>query len=440
MNERHVPYDLAAERAVLGAVLLERDAILVVSDQIQPADFYLEKHGQVYEAMLSCLARRVPPDMATVASELRCHERLDRVGGLSFLGEIATEVPTAVHVEYYAQVVVRTATMRRLIEAGGRITALGYDERDELDTTLDRAEQTLFAVSQRQRGADFVPMSTVVQQFFDAAQSDADVQVVPTGLIDLDRRLNGGLRPGQLALLAARPGMGKSGMAMSIAYHLGVRQRRSVGVVSLEMSRTEVLQRLLSIHTGVDTRLVEEQTRRGASAMIDALGVIADAPIAIEDSAMLTVMDVRSKARRLATVRPLDLLIVDYLQLLIGDTPHTSRVDEVSRISRQLKLLARELHCPILALSQLSREIEKRASKVPQLSDLRDSGSLEQDADIVLFISREESEKALSDQRGIAEIHVAKQRNGPLGKVGVSFDAVTTRFANVETRREGALR
>ncbi len=440
MSEHCVPFDLTAERSVLGAILLDRDAILAVSDQLQSEDFYLEKHAQVYEAMLACLARRVPPDFSTVASELRRQEWLDLVGGMSFLGELVTEVPTAVHVEYYAHTVVRTATLRRLIEAGGKITVLGYDEHDELETTLDRAEQTLFAVSQRQRGVDFVPMSTVVQQFFDAAQTDTDAQVVPTGLIDLDRRLNGGLRPGQLALLAARPGLGKSGMAMSIAYTLGVMQRRSVGVVSLEMSRTELLQRMLAIHTGVDTRFVDERVRRGDPAMIDALGVISEASVAIEDSAMLTVMDVRSKARRLATVRPLDLLIVDYLQLLIGDTSRTSRVDEVSRISRQLKLLARELQCPILALSQLSREVEKRASKVPQLSDLRDSGSLEQDADIVMFIYREESEKALSDQRGIAEIHVAKQRNGPLGKVGVHFNAVTTRFTNLSTRQDGPLR
>jgi replicative DNA helicase len=430
MSEYSVPYDLTAERSVLGAILLERDAILTISDQLQPADFYLENHAQIYAAMLACLACRVPPDLATVAGELRRQEWLDLVGGLSFLGELAAEVPTSVHVEYYAQAVVRTATLRRLIEAGGKITALGYDERGELEHALDRAEQTLFAVSQRQRGADFVPLSMVVQQFFDAVQADLEERVVPTGLLDLDRRLNGGLRPGQLALLAARPGLGKSGLAMSIAYHVGVRQRRSVGVVSLEMGRAELLQRLLAMHTGVDTRRVEGLTRRGDPAMLDALGVIAAAPIAIEDSAMLTVMDVRSKARRLAAVRPLDLLIVDYLQLLIGDTPSHSRVDEVSRISRQLKLLARELQCPILALSQLSREVEKRQSKVPQLSDLRDSGSLEQDADIVIFISREDVANETTPE-GVADLHVAKQRNGPLGVVGVRFDAPTTRFTNL---------
>jgi replicative DNA helicase len=381
-----VPYDLTAERAVLGAILLERDAILAVSDTLQPVDFYLEKHALIFQAMLACLARRVPPDLATVASELRRQEQLDLVGGLAALGELATEVPTAVHVAYYAETVTRTATLRRLITSGGQITALGYAEHQELAQTLDQAEQTLFAVTQRQRGADFVPLSTVVQAYFERVERDEDEQVVPTGLYDLDAKLNGGLRPGQLALLAARPGLGKSGLAMSIAYHLGVGQHRSVGVVSLEMSRDELLQRLIAMHTGMDTRQVEGRARRGDPRVLDAFGVLAEAPIAIEDSAMLTVMDVRSKARRLATVRPLELLIVDYLQLLIGETGSANRVDEVSRISRQLKLLARELGCPILALSQLSRAVEQRASKVPQLSDLRDSGSLEQDADVVLFI------------------------------------------------------
>jgi replicative DNA helicase len=436
-----LPHDLTAERSVLGAILLEREAILAISDQLRAEDFYLERHALVYAAMLACLAQRVPPDLATVASALRRQEQLELVGGLTFLGELAAEVPTAVHVEYYAQTVAHAATLRRLIEAGGKITAMGYDERGELEITLDRAEQTLFAVSQRQRGADFVPLSAVVQQFFDASQADVEERVAPTGLLDLDRRLNGGLRPGQLALLAARPGLGKSGLALSIAYHLGVRQRRSVGVVSLEMGRAELLQRLVAMHTGVDTRLVEGLTRRGDRAMIDALGAIAEAPIAIEDSAMLTVMDVRAKARRLAALRPLELLIVDYLQLLIGDTPSRSRVDEVSRISRQLKLLARELGCPILALSQLSRAVEQRQSKVPQLSDLRDSGSLEQDADIVLFISREEAEGG-GPVAGpeVAEIHVAKQRSGPLGVVGVHFDAPTTRFVNLDTWRGEELR
>ena len=431
MTERSIPFDVQAERAVLGAILLERDAILAVSDTLQPDDFYLEKHALIYQAMLACLAQRVPPDFATVADALRRREQLALVGGIAILGDLLAEVPTAVHIAYYAATVTRTATLRRLIQAGGTISALGYDEQPELDVTLDQAEQTLFAVSQRQRGADFVPASTVAQHYFDDIQRDEAEQVTPTGLCDLDRQLNGGMRPGQLVMLAARPGMGKTGLALGITHHLAVRQRRSVGVVSLEMRRTELFQRLLAIHTGVDTRQVDAQVRQGNPQLMDALGILAAAPFALEDSAMLSVMDVRSKARRLAAVRPLDLLIVDYLQLLIGDTAAINRVDEVSRISRQLKLLARELQCPILALSQLSREVEKRASKVPQLSDLRDSGSLEQDADIVIFIYREDATDPKASRAGEAELHIAKQRNGPLGKVPVRFDAPTIRFTNL---------
>jgi replicative DNA helicase len=425
-----------AERAVLGAVLLERDAILAISDTLEADDFYLEKHALIYAAMLACLAQRVPPDLATVAAALRRCEQLDLVGGLALLGELLADVPTAVHVTYYAEIVARAATLRRLIEAGGQITALGYDEQPTLDVTLDQAEQTLFAVSQRQRGADFVPVSAAVQRYFEASQRDEEERVTPTGISDLDYYLNGGFRPGQLVLLAARPGVGKTGLALSITHHLAVRKGRSVGIVSLEMSEGELIQRLLAIHTGVDTRRVEAQVRRGDPQLIDALGVLADAPIAIEDSAMLSVMDVRSKARRLATVRPLDLLIVDYLQLLIGDTNAANRVDEVSRISRQLKLLARELQCPILALSQLSRAVEQRATKLPQLSDLRDSGSLEQDADTVIFIYRDAADKdGATPTSGEVDLHLAKQRSGPLGVVPVVFDAPTTRFASRERYR-----
>ena len=433
---RSVPADVQTERAVLGAVLLDRDAILAISDTLQADDFYLEKHALIYTAMLACLAQRVPPDLATVAAELRRCEQLDLVGGITLLGELLAEVPTAVHVTYYAETVVRAATLRRLIEAGGTIVALGYDEQPALDVTLDRAEQTLFAVSQRQRGADFVPASTAVQRYFEASQSDEEERVTPTGLSDLDRRLNGGMRPGQLVLLAARPGMGKTGLALSMTHHLAVQKGRSVGIVSLEMNQGELIQRLLAIHAGVDTRQVEAHLRRGDPQIMEAMGVLAAAPFAIEDSAMLSVMDVRSKARRLATVRPLDLLIVDYLQLLIGDTTGANRVDEVSRISRQLKLLARELGCPILALSQLSRAVEQRATKMPQLSDLRDSGSLEQDADTVIFIYRETADKdGAPPTSGAVELHLAKQRSGPVGVVPVIFDAPTTRFVSRERYR-----
>ncbi len=435
MIDRSVPADIQAERDVLGSILLEREAILAVSDTIHADDFYLEKHALIFQAMLACFAERVPPDISTVSTQLRRQAQLDLVGGMAFLGELLASVPTAVHVVYYAQAVAATALRRRLIQAGGTIVALGYDEEPTVDMTLDLAEQTLFAVSQQKRGADFVPLSTVASAFFDALQQNDEARLSPTGIVDLDRRLGGGLCPGQLALLAARPSMGKTGMALSIAYAMG-RHGQHVGVVSLEMSRDELFARLIAMHTGLSTQDVVPLGKRGDDRIVEALGTLAAWPIAIEDRAGMTVMDVRSKARRLATIRPLDLLIVDYLQLLDGgDSREQNRNEEVSHISRQLKLLARELQCPVLALSQLSRAVEQRASKIPQLSDLRDSGSLEQDADIVLFIYRADAYAESGTARtGIAEIVVAKQRNGPVGTVPVRFDATTTQFQNLSSR------
>jgi replicative DNA helicase len=435
MDGRTVPYDLSAERAVLGAILLDREAILAVRDTLPAADFYLERHAQIYAAMLDTLSAQVPPDLTTVADVLRRREQLEPIGGLAALGDLLAEVPTAVHIEYYAEVVTRTATLRRLIEAGGQISALGYDERDDLATTLDAAEQTLFRVTQRPGGAGFVPVGQVMGLLLADAETD-NTGVVPTGLYELDARLDGGLHPGNLVLLAARPGLGKTGLALSIAHELGVRRGLGVGVVSLEMSQRELGYRLLAIHTGVDTRQVRGLIRGGDSRMIDAMGVIDAAPIALDDAAGQTVLDVRAKARRLAAAGGLDLLIIDYLQLLLSDAPGQSRVDEVSRVSRQLKLLAKELHCPILALSQLSRALMQRASKVPQLSDLRDSGALEQDADVVLFIHRDEAYDPQMVQQGVAELHIAKNRHGPTGTVAVLFDGPTTRFASLERRRQ----
>ena len=431
MHDRTVPYDLDAERATLGALLLERDAVLAVSDTLYPDDFYLEKHALIYQAILDCLAERVPPDLATVAAVLRRHDQLTTVGGLSFLSELIMAVPTAVHIDYYAANVVRAATLRRLIASGSQIALLGYREQQDLDETLDAAEQELFRVTQRRRGADFVPLREVVQTYFERTQRNEEEVVVPTGISGLDAKLNGGLRAGQLLILAARPGMGKTGMALSMAYHVGVVTRQQVGVVSLEMNRDELLQRLVAIHTGIDSREVGRRARQGDVRVLDAFGLLSGAPIAVEDQAVQSVADVRSKARRLALEGGLGLLIVDYLQLLIGGGSGQSRVDAVSMISRQLKLLAREVGCPVVALSQLSRAVEQRASKVPQLSDLRESGSLEQDADVVVFIYREEGQEG--GGKGV-ELHIAKQRNGPVGVVAVGFEPTTTRFSSVQPR------
>ncbi|GAB4443932.1 MAG: hypothetical protein OHK0015_44710 [Chloroflexi bacterium OHK40] len=378
--ERSVPFDVQAERATLGSILLDRDAIVAVAAWLPPDYFYLEKHALIYEAMLACYNRREPPDLATVSAELRRQERLDQVGGLAFLGELAAEVPTAVHVEYYARSVERTAVLRRLIEAGGKISAMGYDQSQDLEATLDKAEAELFAVSQRRSTQDFVPIGQIVNQLFTQIESlqerRGEVAGVATGYTDLDE-LTGGLQPSDLIILAARPSVGKTSLALSLAYNVAFLSNATVGIFSLEMSRDQLVQRILAMHTGIDMQRLRTGNLRGdeLNLAFEGMGVLSELPIYIEDTPGLSITEVRAKARRLAAEAGVDLLMIDYLQLMSGRRSD-NRVQEVSEISRGLKALARELNVPIIALSQLSRAVEGRQSHVPMLSDLRESGCL----------------------------------------------------------------
>lgn len=433
---RPLPADINAERMTLGAILLERDAIIAVAPWLAAECFYLEKHAWVYEAMLACYNRRVPPDLSTVADELRRRERLDLVGGIAFLGELSAEVPSAVHVDYYARIVERTAMLRRLIEAGGKISALGYDERTDLETTLGRAEAELYAIAQRRSEQDFVHIGEIADTLFNqirtAQERDDDVSGVPSGYDEIDE-ITGGLQPSDLIILAARPSVGKTALALSLAYNTLFQAGASVGIFSLEMSREQLVQRLLAMHTGIDTKRLRTGSLREAELVqvMEGLARLSELPLYIEDTPGLSISEVRAKARRLHAQAGLDLLLVDYLQLMQGPRAE-NRVQEVSEIARGLKNLARELDIPVLALSQLSRAVEGRSSRVPLLSDLRESGELEQAADIVMFIYREELYDRETDKPGIAEIHIAKHRNGPLGVVPLRFDANTTRFRNLE--------
>jgi replicative DNA helicase len=441
-GERAVPFDLAAERATLGALLLEREAIVAVAPILGPDHFYLQKHAYIYEAMLACYHRREPPDLATVGAELRRQERLDLVGGLAFLGELAAEVPTAVHVEYYARAVEQTSVRRRLIEAGGRIAAIGYDERLEVDEALGQAEGEVLAIATRPAGQNFVHIAQLADDLFAqitrAQDAAGDLSGLTTGIPDLDE-LTGGLQRSDLIIVAARPGVGKSSLAMTLALNAAVEADASVGVFSLEMSRDQLMQRMVAMRTGINAKRLRAGQLRADELprVMDTLGYLSERAIYIEDTPAITITDLRNRARRLHALSGLDLVVVDYLQL-VRATRAEGRVQEVGEIARGLKHLARELDVPVIALSQLSRAVEGRASHVPMLSDLRESGEIEQAADIVMFIYREELYDRATEQRGLAELHIAKHRNGPLGVVPLAFDSSTTRFSPASAYRAPA--
>ncbi len=378
--ERTIPYNLDAERSVLGAILIHRDAIISVAPWLRPDDFYREAHAWIYEAQLSCYERREPPDLVTVAAELERQGRLEAVGGLVYLTSLADSVPTAVHVEYYGRIVERCAVLRRLITAGGQIAAIGYESPDDVEDALSRAEEVVFAVSQRRVTRDFVPIKEVTSEYFDRLSrlraSHSEVIGVPTGLRDLDILL-GGLQHSDLIILAARPSAGKTSLALTVAYNAAVYHGVPVGIFSLEMSREQLVQRFLAMDTGIDS----QRLRRGLlndeefQEVSEAMGGLADAPIFVDDTPAISITELRSKARRLRAEAEVELIIVDYLQLMQGHRAE-NRVQEISQISRNLKGIARELHIPVLALSQLSRAVEHRSPHVPVLADLRESGCL----------------------------------------------------------------
>lgn len=439
MTEQQFPYSLEDERAVLGAVLLDRDAIIPIAAWLKPAHFYQEKHAWIYQAMLACYDAQTPPDIRLIANALRDAGRFDAIGGIVALSDLIDAVPTAYHVEHYARVVERTAVQRAVIIAGGQIAALGYRTTDA-DKLIAECYTTLDSATDRPAlDTALVPLSAIVDQRYEdfaaAQQQDTPLFGIPTGFRDLDE-MTGGLQRSDLLLLAARPSVGKSSLALCLAYAIAGAGHR-VDLFSLEMSREQVLDRLIAIHTGINVMHLRQLRMRDnqLGTYMDALAYAHNLPIAIDDQAGLSVPDIRARIqRRAASAGPPDVVIIDYLQLMYGAKRTENRVQEVSEISRALKGLAKELHVPLIALSQLSRAVEGRQSHVPMLSDLRESGSLEQDADIVMFIYREELYDRESDKKGVAELHIAKHRNGPIGIVPLRFDANTTRFSDLTYR------
>jgi replicative DNA helicase len=441
--DKLAPQAVEAEQSVLGSILIDADAILRVGDFLRPGDFYRSQHADIYEAMLALHGQREPIDLVTLGDELRRRERLDGVGGPAYLATLMNAVPTAVHAEHYGRIVERKAVLRNLIGAAGKIAAVGYEEANDAEVAIDRAESILFEISQRRTDGGFQALSILLGQAYDRLEylheHRGQILGVPTGLSQLDALL-GGLQPSDLIILAARPSVGKTSLALNIAQHAAVREGKKVAVFSLEMSKEQLALRLLSAETGINPRPLQtgfvDETDWSKIAMV--MNDMATAPMWIDDSPALSVMELRTKARRLeAEQRGLDLVIVDYLQLMQSSTPNkdNNRVQEVSDISRGLKQLARELKVPVVALSQLSRGVEQRGSAEPRLSDLRESGSIEQDSDVVIFLYRE------ADQNPEAEVEmikakVAKHRNGPIGEVPLQFRKANTRFYTVAAREE----
>ncbi|MGE5298060.1 MAG: replicative DNA helicase [Acidobacteriaceae bacterium] len=435
------PQNLEAEQSVLGSLMLDKDAVIKVADTVTPEDFYEDRHKVIYQAILRLYDERSSIDVLTVSNKLQEGVSLDQIGGLSYLTTLVNSVPSAAHVVYYAKIVKRKGTLRRLISAATDIVGLGYQEGIELETLLDTAEQKLFSVSQKYLKQNFVPISDILHETFDRLdelhREKGKLRGTATGFTDLDSKL-GGLQKSDLIILAARPSMGKTSLALDFVRNVAMTERKGVAVFSLEMSKDQLVDRLLSAEADVDLwkmrtgRLNDQGPDNDFERIGHALGRLSEAPIYIDDSGSLNVMELRTKARRLQSEHDLDLIVVDYLQLMQGRSIE-NRVQEVSEISRSLKLLAKELNVPVLALSQLSRAVEQRGGdKHPQLSDLRESGSIEQDADVVMFIYRDEMYTGNDSKKPhIAEILIKKHRNGPTGEVELFFDGEKTSFKNL---------
>ncbi len=439
--DKLVPSNVEAEEAVLGSLLIDPEALFRVSPFLKPDDFYIRKNGWIYEAILMLHERREPVDFVTLCDELERQGRLEEIGGAAYVTHLINAVPSAIHIEAYGHIVEQDAIRRRLINAASRIAQLAYQEDQDIDQTVDRAEQALFSVSERRITRDLAPVQEIIRRYYDRIEYLYDHQDeplgVPTGFVDLDRLL-GGLQRSDLILIAARPSVGKTSLGISIARHaadLG----QHVAIFSLEMSSEQVVQRMVSAETGIDAQRLRlgELREREWPLFVQATGRLSDLPLYIDDTPSISVLQMRTKARRLHAEHGIDLILVDYLQLMTaGAMRSESRVQEVSYISRSLKGLARELDVPLVAISQLSRAVEQRSEKRPILADLRASGSLEQDADIVMFIYRDEMYNPDTDQPNIAEVIVSKHRNGPTGAIQLFFRERLAQFLDAETRQE----
>jgi len=422
------PQAVEAEQSLLGCLLLDGNAVVRVGDFLRPGDFYKKEHRAIYQAMLNLFSRREEIDILSVSRALQDAAALEEIGGNTYLTSLVNRVPTPTHALQYSKIVKRKKVLRDLIDASHAIAELGWSEHDDVDRVLDQAEQRIFAISQQSLSQDFLPVRAALEEAYEriehlAKNEGGAIRGIPTGFSDLDNKLSG-LQASDFVVLAARPSLGKTALALDIARHVGVRHGKPVGIFSLEMSKEQVVDRLLSAESLVDLWKLRNGRLTGDDfdRLRDAFDRLAKAPIFIDDSPSPTPLQMRTLARRLQAEHGLGLIVVDYLQLIDNQGSSDSLVQQVTEISRALKAMARELRVPVLACSQLSRAVESRPDQIPKLSDLRESGSIEQDADVVLFIWREDRVKRDSAQKGVAEIHIAKHRNGPIGRVTMRFD------------------
>ncbi|AHY46022.1 DnaB: replicative DNA helicase [Rubrobacter radiotolerans] len=438
------PHDLDAERAVIGAMLVSEAAVASVAERLAAEDFYSETNRSIYRAMMQLYGRGERIDQITLTNELRSAEEFDKVGGRAYIFSIVESVPTASNAARYAEIVRGKALLRAVIDAGSRITEDAFREPDDVTEALDAAEQLIYGISNRKMGDHLSPVSELapgalemIQKLYENA---GDVTGVESGFEDLDR-LTTGFHKSDLVILAARPAMGKTAFALNAIWHASSQTKAPVAIFSLEMSKEQLVQRLISQTTRIPTQALRSGNVKAEDwpKLLRGVGQVAEAPIWIDDTAGVSLMEMRAKVRRLASQlkargeKPLSLVVVDYLQLMVGST-NENRQQEIAEISRGLKILARDLDVPVLALAQLSRAVEQRHDKRPLLSDLRDSGAIEQDADMVMFLYRDEYYNPDSDDKGIAEVIVGKHRNGPTGKVQLAWLEQYTKFASLARR------
>ncbi|MGI6486428.1 MAG: replicative DNA helicase [Tepidanaerobacteraceae bacterium] len=440
-NLKIPPYSIEAEQSVLGSMLLSKEAIFVAAERLRAEDFYKESHRKIFDSILELNENGEPVDLITLTELLRSKRQIEQVGGAVYLTTLTEAVPTTSNISYYCDIVQEKSLLRRLIETSSDILSMAYEPKEDVENVLDKAERMIFEIVQKRRVENYFHIKDILLSTFERIEelynSEGGITGVPTGFYDLDE-MTSGFQPSDLILIAARPSMGKTSFALNIAQNAAIRNKIPVAIFSLEMSKEQLVQRMLCSESNVDShrlrtgRLQDDDWPRLARAM----GPLSEAPIYIDDTPAISSIEIRAKARRLKAEKGLGLIIIDYLQLMSGRSNAENRQQEISEVSRSLKALARELSVPVVALSQLSRAPEMRADHKPVLSDLRESGSQEQDSDLVAFLYRDDYYNPDSEKKNIAEIIIAKQRNGPTGTVELVWLAKYTKFANIERVRQ----